>query len=434
MITEESAESSIDNLLRAQRPVLLFLVAFFLVQNNFFLTHLLSVRGGIGLGRLRAGLLLVMMFLGGCLVMFRIAKKGFVRRLRVDRADVLVLAVLVCATVSRVSIDMAVSGQIDPIGLSPLVEGLYIAAFLGIVLREPLVVRRSFIHVVALVVFANIAVETLYYVVDIANGMSYGPFRANIGGAVINRNPSFFYPVIALALLRFQKTSPVLRVLFQVVFVAYLISLFYRTLYVALAVPFVVDVIRHGEFYQARVSRNILRGFVTVAIMAALLYQANDFLTKKYNVPIVELAYSRFKSVTFGYSNEVAKMSRVQTVPTLLAEVLLTPEGKGFNQEVEGSQIYNYAMYPLHPVLYLGWVAVIGYLWVLVRFRELWRQATHSYAARVSVFLLLYYAVILVLFPYMTYFTFLSAIASLLMINVRVLPEGNLAKAEILNT
>lgn len=410
-----------------QRSALLFLVAFFFVLNNFYLTRLLSVRSGIGLGKYRAVLLLVMMVLGGCVALYHARRPGFLRQCQVEREGVAVLAVLICATTGRALIDVIQTGHIDLIGVVPMVEGLYIAAFIGIMIRSPLIVPARVVQLITIIIFGNIAIETAFYFADLAKGISYGPFRANIGGVVINRNPSFFYPVLALAVLRFQKMPSTLKTVYQAIFVAYVISLFYRTLYIALALPILVDFVRFGRLRPKRGSRSLLQVTATIFVVAIMLYQTNDVLTRRFDLPIVELAYRRLVSVTADYSGEVAKTSRVKMVPTLLAETALTPFGKGFNKEIDGSQIYNYAIYPLHPILYLGWICFIGYLWMAARFRNLWKRSKYSMSARVSVFLLLYFAVILVLFPYMTYFTFLSAIAATLLISVRIQPAGSSA-------
>ena len=90
----------------------------------------------------------------------------------------------------------------------------------------------------------------------------------------------------------------------------------------------------------------------------------------------------------------------------MLNVILRNPLGIGFNGLVLDAEIYNYAFYFFHPLLYLGWIVFFLYFYLIFLLYKNFDKNSMQY--RIILYFTIYFSTILMLFPYMTYFTFTS--------------------------
>lgn len=316
-------------------------------------------------------------------------------------------------------IDISIYSSIDFIGVSPLVECISFSFFFYLFTDNSIYISSKSLNFLYFLIFANISLEIIFYLKDTLNAVQYGPFRANISGFVINRNPSFFYPIFCFVILRFAKLKSVIKTLYSTIFIIYIFTLFYRTIYVALIIPFLLD----SFLFNSKISiKKIFNLFIILFIISVFILIFDSYFKTNYNFSFIEIFSGRFNSTfnSVDIDSTEARNQRVDQVPEMLFMIIKNPFGIGFNGLVLNAEIYNYAFYFLHPILYLGWLVILIYFYLGYLLYKYFDKTSVQY--RINFQFVLYFMFVLLLFPYMTYFTFTSVfILSFQVLNKNIL-------------
>ena len=384
----------------------LYLVLFFLLQNNFILTNKLAINLGEGIGSYRAKILVCFILIGTLLSIIKIVNnKNIILTKSISRIDILVYFTFSLLIIIRLIIDFSLYNSIDFIGVSPLVECLSFSFFFFLFTDASIHISKKSLNFIYFLIFVNVLFEIAFYFKDTLSAIQYGPFRANISGFVINRNPSFFYPIFCFVILKFANLKSSLKILYSTIFIIYIFTLFYRTIYMALIIPFIFDWI----LFNSKISlKKVLNFFLLLCIITFLILIFDSYFKSNYNFSFIEIFSGRFTSTfnSVDIDSTDARNQRVDQVPEMLFTILKNPLGIGFNGLVLDAEIYNYAFYFLHPILYLGWIVVFLYYYLGYILYKNFDKSSLQY--RINFHFILYFMFVLILFPYMTYFTFTS--------------------------
>ncbi|BFG70365.1 hypothetical protein KACHI17_12460 [Sediminibacterium sp. KACHI17] len=396
------------------KAAFLYILIFFLGQNNFLLTNKLAVNEGLGIGRFRATILVGIILLGIGLLFLKFLIDKSIYSIKVSSINI----IAICITLSLMGIhivrDFLINDAVDFIGVAPLVECFFFYTFFFLTIRGKVYIDSNHIRILSFVIFLNIVLELFFYFKDTISGVSYGPFRAYIAGLTINRNPSFFYPIFAFVVLRFFPFKSYIKALYLVIFFVYVLTLFYRTLYVALLFPFFIDIIRFGRKLTII---DVLRFVFFIIIIIGSLTLIDSIVESQFDFSIVKAFTGRFTSTFTEYSNDDAQKDRVNQIPDMMYMLITNPLGIGFSGLVKDAEVYNYAFYFLHPILYLGWLIGLAYFLIGKRMIIIYKNAKTSLKDRILIFCLFYFCMILTFFPYMNYFTFMSIFICLLQLS-----------------
>jgi hypothetical protein len=380
-----------------------YLIIYFFCLNNFYWTNLLTISHGVGIGLLRAKLFMLFVALSVIPITLNINFRNKFPK------NIFNLFLLFCFIfVLRIFIDfLQFDNNIDLIGTLPLIEFIFIIIYVNLVGFNNFVLTRKFSNFIVFFVFLNISLEIIYYLIDLMNGISYGPFRAYISSITINRNPSFFYPIFGLIILLFYKQNKLIKVIFSMIFIVYIMTLFYRTLYVALLFPLVFHFFK-SKFIKKINLNFIFKTSIFLFIFLLVIYYVELYIYNYTNFSLSNLFIDRFKSTSLNLSNDAAQNQRVGQIPILLKEILLNPLGGGFNHEILGNRVYNYGYFMLHPIIYLGWIAIPFYYKIIVIILKTILNFNKNLNYTIFTYILLYLLTIFIFFPYMTYFNFAS--------------------------
>ena len=181
-------------------------------------------------------------------------------------------------------IDYLRYGKVDFIGIAPLIECIFFSVYFFINVRDGIKLTPKLVNIFSFVIFLNILFEILLYFRDIGAGISYGAFRANVAGIVINRNPSFFYPIFAFVILRYVSLNYWVKIFYYLIFFIYVLTLFYRTLYVALLFPFVVEAFRFGMSLSIK---SIVKIFSIVLLILVGVFFLDSLFESEFNFSIL---------------------------------------------------------------------------------------------------------------------------------------------------
>jgi hypothetical protein len=130
----------------------------------------------------------------------------------------------------------------------------------------------------------------------------------------------------------------------------------------------------------------------------------------------------RFTSTFTDYSNDEAQSGRIGQIPEMLISIITNPLGIGFSGLVDNAEVYNYAFYFLHPILYLGMPLFFVYFILFKRVLSIYKKAFLCLKNRILIFCIFYFTVTLLFFPYMNYFTFSSIFIFLIQLsNVHII-------------
>ena len=380
-----------------------YLITYFFCLNNFYWTNLLSVSHGAGIGFLRAKFFMVFVALSIIPITLNINfKKKFPK-------NIFNLFLLFCFIfLLRIYIDfLQLDINIDLIGTLPIIESIFIITYVNLVGFNNFVISRKLSNFIVFFVFLNISLEIIFYLIDLINGISYGPFRAYISSFTINRNPSFFYPIFGLIILIFYKQNKFIKVVFSIIFIVYIMTLFYRTLYLALLFPLIF------HFFKSKFIKKINLNFIFktslfLFILLVVIYYVDLYIYKSTDFSLLNLFLDRFESTSLNLSNDSAQNQRVDQIPVLFKEILLNPLGGGFNHEILGNRIYNYGYFMLHLIIYLGWITIPFYYKLIIIIMKTFLNFSKNLNYTIFTYILLYLLTIFVFFPYMTYFNFVS--------------------------
>ncbi len=382
-----------------------YIILFFLVQNNFLLTNKLANDLGLGVGAFRAKILLLFIAIGFILLFVKTIFNFEIVKQSINKYSLYLYILILLAVFFRIIIDLLINTNIDFIGISPIAECIFFILFFHFFTKEQIILNRWLINILFFLVFFNSFLEIIFYFKDTISGIGYGPFRTNIAGFTINRNPSFFYPIFCLVILKFGNLNFSLKIIYSTIFIILVLTLFYRTLYLALLFPIITDWL----FFNTKIDlRKILKYIIIFCVILFFILAFDSYFKLNYNFSFLEIFSGRFNT-TFTSNDIEATTSRDQRIgqiPEMLFAIVLNPLGLGFNGLLGDGEIYNYAYYFLHPILYLGWVIVIVYVYLLLLIIKNFNK--HSTQFRIIFHFIIYFTTILILFPYMTYFTFTS--------------------------
>lgn len=382
-----------------------FIFLFFIGQNNFVLTNILGVNQGLGIGKFRAAILILFIVTGLLITILRFITDKTLHDLRINKLDGFCIGLPLVLIFIHILIDYLRLGKVDFIGVAPLIECIFFSVYFFINVRDGIKLTSKLINIFSFVIFLNILFEILFYFRDIGAGISYGAFRANVAGIVINRNPSFFYPIFAFVILRYVSLNYWVKIFYYLIFFIYVLTLFYRTLYVALLFPFVVEALRLGMSLSIK---SVLKTFSIVLLILVGVFFLDSLFESEFNFSILNTFTGRFTSTFTDYSEDDAQSDRIAQIPEMLISIVKNPLGIGFSGLVADAEVYNYAFYLLHPLLYLGMPFFFIYYVLYKRIFNIYKKAIFSIKDRILIFCILYFLVILIFFPYMNYFTFLS--------------------------
>jgi hypothetical protein len=382
-----------------------FIFLFFIGQNNFVLTNILGVNQGLGIGKFRAAILILFIVIGLLITILRFLTDKTLHDLRINKLDGFCIGLPLVLIFIYILIDYLRYGKVDFIGIAPLIECIFFSVYFFINVRDGIKLTPKLVNIFSFVIFLNILFEILLYFRDIGAGISYGAFRANVAGIVINRNPSFFYPIFAFVILRYVSLNYWVKIFYYLIFFIYVLTLFYRTLYVALLFPFVVEAFRFGMSLSIK---SIVKIFSIVLLILVGVFFLDSLFESEFNFSILNTFTGRFTSTFTDYSEDDAQSDRIAQIPEMLISIVKNPLGIGFSGLVADAEVYNYAFYFLHPLLYLGMPFFFIYYVLYKRIYNIYKKAIFSIKDRILIFCILYFLVILIFFPYMNYFTFLS--------------------------
>jgi len=382
-----------------------YLILFFIVQNNFLLTNKLANDLGLGVGAFRSKILILFIIIGLVLLFFKLIFNDKLFKKRINKFSIYIYCITLFAIFFRIISDLLIYNRLDFIGISPLAECLFFILFFHFFTTENIKFKSLFINVLFFFIFFNSFLEILLYFKDTISGIQYGPFRTNIAGFTINRNPSFFYPIFCLVILKFANLNLSIRIIYSTIFIILVLTLFYRTLYLALLFPIITDWL----FFNPKINfKRIFNFTLFFFIIFFIILLFDSYFKFNYNFSFLEIFSGRFNT-TFTSNDLEATTSRdqrIDQIPEMLFFIAKNPLGLGFNGQLGDGEIYNYAYYFLHPILYLGWIIILSYFYLL--FFIIKNFDNKSIQFRILFHFIVYFTTILILFPYMTYFTFTS--------------------------
>jgi hypothetical protein len=396
-----------------------YVFLFFIGQNNFILTNILAVNKGLEIGKFRAGILIFFIIIGLLIILFRFLADKTIFHLKIKKVDVIVISLPVILMFIHIFIDYLRNGVVDFIGVVPLIECIFFAFYVFINVRDGIKLTPKIVNLFSLLIFLNLLFEILLYLRDVGSGISYGAFRANIAGIIVNRNPSFFYPVFAFIILRYASLNYWLKIFYYLIFFLFVLTLFYRTIYVALLFPFIVEAFRFGMTISVK---SIIKLFIIVVLIVTGIFFLDTEFQSEFNFSILNAFTGRFTSTFTDYSNDEAQSGRIGQIPEMLISIITNPLGIGFSGLVDNAEVYNYAFYFLHPILYLGMPLFFVYFILFKRVLSIYKKAFLCLKNRILIFCIFYFTVTLLFFPYMNYFTFSSIFIFLIQLsNVHII-------------
>lgn len=392
----------------------IYVILFFIGQNNFLLTNFLAVNKGLEIGKYRASILIIFLLVGFFIFILRFWADRTMLDVKFSGNDVFLICLTLFLICVHIISDVTRLGSLDFIGIAPLIEGIFFAVFFNVNVRGEIRVKPKILYTLTFFIFLNLFLEILFYLRDLSAGLSYGAFRANIAGIVVNRNPSFFYPIFAYLILRFVTLSSWVRVLCYVIFIIFILTIFYRTIYVALLVPIFIDTMRFG----LKVSlKTVVRLSIIVVFIVIGVFIADSKFESEFNFSILDAFTGRFTSTFTDYSDDEAQSGRIEQLPVLFKYLFFYPFGMGFSGLIDGAEIYNYAFYFLHPILYLGLPFILVYIVLFRRILKIYERGAFCLKNRVLFLSIVYFSMTLVFFPYMNYFTFTSVFIFLIQLS-----------------
>ena len=136
-----------------------------------------------------------------------------------------------------------------------------------------------------------------------------------------------------------------------------------------------------------------------------------------YHTIIFNIFIERFSSTGVNINDDPAQSQRIDQIPQMILEILTNPMGIGFNGSLIDGPVYLFAYYLLHPILYLGWFFIFVLYYYNKRYISIFKSIKINNQNRLIYISINYFLIVLVFFPYMSYFTFTSIIVLLFSIS-----------------
>lgn len=380
---------------------------FWIAQVNPITLWIMSVNSGLGFGRIRASLFVASALLLLCLIFIR-SVCGKTRNLTILANVGGLFLPLIVMVVFRVYLDIVKYGFTDLIGLFPFFEFLVaIFIFSTINIHEWL---NKNVKVVKLVAIFFLGAEVVLWLYSNATFISFGVFRANIGGLVLNRMPDLFFVGIATAFLHVKNTNSFQRALF---ILAIIITL-YRSAYLAVLTVLLYNFFIHYKNFRFFIFIKYTIGSLALLGLALLVMQ--QWL--KSDIVLTDVLWDRLSSTFLSESsvlNESSKSQRIDQIMPLMHSIAESPIfGNGFAFKLLDAPIYNYFNYILIALAIIGVPLLIQVLMVIFymnKCRLRVKAASDRDADMVMSSILVFFFVLINVFPYVVYFPIASVFA-----------------------
>lgn len=397
---------------------------FWLLQVNPLTIWVMSESSGLGYGSVRSSF-----FILGVSILFSIlvfkhlvgASQGFF----VTKAIVRFLSILFILVLVRINIDLLAYGSLDFVGVFPFIEFI-VSAFLFSRFNVYKYVNENIDQIRYFAVLIMLA-DIIAWAYSILAGVSFGVFRANISGLELNRMADLFYTGVASFVLIDKKSKLTYR---SIALLTILVTL-YRSAYLASIGVFIY------YYYQNRKTLNISKmisrflgtimgSFLVIAIIGGWVF--NDF-------SLIDVLLERFLSTFLSEGEvygEVSKSERFDQIEPLLYAFLENVfVGAGFGFYLLEQPIYNYFNYIAVSLVIMGLPLVVGLIVpVTYLMRKLFVVAEmESDSPNLLVnSMVVYFFVLINVFPYMTYFPISSVFAFAICYHLWAGSHGGIAK------
>lgn len=242
-----------------------------------------------------------------------------------------------------------------------------------------------------------------------AAGISFGVFRANMSGVVLNRMSDLFYVGVGAYLLISRRANYFMK---AIATVAIILSL-YRSAYVAsIGVLFYALYAYRGSYSLYSL---ITKSVVITIGMALLIQLFSTILDLEFDIfqAILERIQSVFLPDT-AFADEVGKSSRLEQIEPLITTITENIiAGVGFGYNLLGEPIYNYFNYFLIILSIYGIGIAAAFakpIYALLSSLAIPRGGALEGRLLVNS-MIVYYFILLNIFPYVIYFPIGSVVA-----------------------
>jgi hypothetical protein len=292
----------------------------------------------------------------------------------------------------------------DIIGVFPLVE-FFISALVFSLFKVRKWIECNFTMIVKVIVFFMV-MDILFWIYSYVTGVHYGVFRAYVNGITINRMADLFLVPAATYLLSANRVGLTIKII-SLVFIG---LTFYRTAYLAALVTLAFIFWKERDHSLRRFFK--LGVYISVIVFLGYLY---SLYSESYS-NVQKLVFERLVSTfTVESEEEWSQSSRIDQVPIIFNYIANNPLdliiGAGSGAVIDENKIYNYFNYPLIMMIMYGIFTPLLFLFLLLK---LFRVALRAGGGSADIFVLsfvVYFLVVINIFPYMTYFPVMSVFA-----------------------
>lgn len=361
---------------------------------------------GIGFGVVRSALYISGIFI----LLISILINSFNKKIdhpNITNKILFILILTIFIVVVRVLIDFIEYSKLDYIGLFPIAEfiiSLFIFSRLNIYdwLNEN-------IEKIKIISIIFMLIDIFIWIYSIWQGISFGVFRANISGLELNRMPDLFYAGIASFIL-IDKNSHLSSRLISLLTI--MITL-YRSAYLC-----ALSVLIYGFYYYGR-NLNLKKLIYYILLVILLSYLFLRILGHYFiqDNSLEEIIFQRILSTiqpeesVSGESSKSLRMDQISPLIIAFCENFIF--GGGFSFELLGEPIYNYFNYILILLVIFGFPIILALIYpviILIRLLK-FREFTSNSGILLVNSMVLYFFVLINIFPYMVYFPISSVFA-----------------------
>lgn len=367
----------------------------------------MSESSGLGYGSLRSAFFI----LGVSVLLFIILFQFFLGAQQssiVTRRIFRFLWILIILLFSRILLDLIIHGYLDFVGVFPFIEFLFSALIFSRINVHSWI--NDNIEKVRLVSSVIMIADICFWGYSVIAGVSFGVFRANISGLELNRMADLFYAGVASFMLIDKDSKAIYR---SIALLTIFVTL-YRSAYLASIVVLAYYLYASRRFVNFKTI--FIRLIVTATILAIIIYSIGGYFFTDFS--LIDVLLERFMSTFLSEGEvygEVSKSERLdQIMPLMYALLEHALIGAGFGYYLLGEPIYNYFNYILVALVIMGIPLVVGLLVPVVYLsKKIFpnRAAEVNSATLLVNSLVVYFFVLLNVFPYMIYFPISSVFA-----------------------
>ncbi len=383
------------------------LTLFWLLQVNPVSIWIMSESSGLGYGSIRSTLYILGFTILTLILLFQLLS-GATIRVSVLKIIFKFLCLLIIFVFLRIVIDLIKFESLDFVGVFPFIEFIFSALIFSMFdVYKFINLNINRIRIISILIMI---LDICWWGYSIVSGVSFGVFRANISGLEINRMADLFYAGIASFIL-IDKES---RLIFRTIALFTILITLYRSAYLsAIAVFFYY-------YYQNRnhlnISSIILKFIFAIFFTSFIIVIFSGFVFKEFDLNniLIERFLSTFLSEGDVYG-EVSKSDRFNQVEPLIYAFLENIFiGTGFGYYLLEEPIYNYFNYVLVASVIMGIPLIIGFFIPFAYLvRKLFLNSNKGYNSATLLInsLVIYFFILINVFPYMIYFPISSVFA-----------------------